>query len=302
MRVSEPGFFYVPRFPILILSGRCNPEQGAYHHTTGIDMTHNPEFYACEFYLAYANLDSLMQLTKRLLGYIHNSLRTATKDREPPVKLDLDRPFPALDFIPALEAAMCRTLPDLESPSATEDLAKLCKDLGVGVPQPPTLPHMLDKLAAKFLEPHCQEPTFIVGHPESMSPLAKSFTHPENGRRVSARAELYIGGKEIANMYEEENSPVAQREKFRQQREYRRQEQRRPAEGENVDGESAGEESYLRALEWGLPPTGGWGLGIERLCMAMTGAERIADVLSFGTLKNVVALGASLQKGQVGSR
>lgn len=95
---------------------------------------------------------------------------------------------------------------------------------------------------------------------------------------VSARAELFVEGKEIMNMYEEENSPFEQRRKFQQQLSFR-------------DPENAGEldEGYLQTLEWGLPPTGGWGCGIDRLCMLFTGARRISDVLTFGNLRSVTA-------------
>jgi lysyl-tRNA synthetase class 2 len=114
-----------------------------------------------------------------------------------------------------------------------------------------------------------------------MSPLAKHFVCEKTGRIVSARAELFIQGREFANMYEEENSPFAQEDKFAAQRELR---------GGDTEA-MVGDEGYVRALEWGLPPTGGWGCGIERLVMLFAGRERIADVLPFGHLRNVVALG-----------
>ena len=139
---------------------------------------------------------------------------------------------------------------------------------------------MLDRLSSIYLEPLCSGPTFILNHPECMSPLAKSYEDPELGQRISARAELFVGGQEMVNTYEEENSPFEQRRKFIEQKGY-----------SPKDHEAEIDENYIEALEWGLPPTGGWGCGIDRLCMMMLGVKRIGDVLTFGTLRNVVALG-----------
>jgi lysyl-tRNA synthetase class 2 len=113
-----------------------------------------------------------------------------------------------------------------------------------------------------------------------MAPLSKSFLCPRTNQSVSARAELFIQNRELANMYEEENSPFEQRAKFIQQAKWRDDENRAMVD-----------ESYLEALEWGLPPTGGWGCGVDRLVMVFSGAKRISDVLAFGSLRNVVNLG-----------
>ena len=194
-------------------------------------------------------------------------------------EINLSRPYQRIDFIPGIEAAINRQLPDLLLPHAESELAKILLELSIPLPATPTLPHLLDRLSSTYLEPQCQQPTFIVNQPECLSPLAKSFDHPVVNQRVSARAELFINSQEVANMYEEENSPFEQRRKFVEQLRYRT---------ESV--ESGIDENYLEALEWGLPPTGGFGCGIERLCMLLSGISRIGDVLSFGTLRNVVAL------------
>lgn len=122
-----------------------------------------------------------------------------------------------------------------------------------------------------------------------MSPLAKNFTDQSTGQVLSRRVELFIQGREYVNAYEEENSPFEQRRKFEQQLLHRD-----PVE--KVLTDRGVDESYIEALEWGLPPTGGWGCGIDRIVMLFSGTSRIADVQPFGTLKNVVALG----KGRVG--
>lgn len=189
-------------------------------------------------------------------------------------------PFRRLDFITEIESAIDRKLPDLTSIEAKSELLQIFHDCSIPLPDSPTLLRMLSKLSSAYLEPQCSVPTFIVGYPECMSPLSKSFVHPEIQQRVAASAELFIDGQEIINTYEEENSPFEQRRKFIEQQRYRDE-----GETPTVD------ESYLQALEWGLPPTGGWGCGIDRLCMLMSGAQRIGDVLSFGSLRNVVGLG-----------
>ena len=194
-------------------------------------------------------------------------------------KIDFASPFRCLDFLPALELAMEHKLPDLGDAQANEKVIRLFQQLSIPLPETTSLPQMLDKLCATYLEPKCLEPTFIINHPVCLSPLSKSFDHPKTGERVAARAELFVQSKEIVNMYEEENSPIEQRKKFIEQLHFKDD-----REESNVD------ESYLETLEWALPPTGGWGGGIERLCMLMTGVNRIGDVLSFGTLRNVMAM------------
>lgn len=230
-------------------------------------------------------LYGLSQHTDGLIRDVYRSLDPQVKVPKPP--------FPRIDFIPVVEAAIGHSLPDLESPDSVPELLQLFQDRDILRPSPPTLPRLVDKLSATYLEPLCSAPTFIVYHPECISPLSKSFIHPENGQSVAARAELFANGQELVNMYEEENSPFEQRRKFVEQLRYR----------ETGDDASASEsavvdENYLQALEWGLPPTGGWGCGIDRMCMLLSGASRIGDVLAFGSLRNVVALGRSPSKEQ----
>lgn len=195
------------------------------------------------------------------------------------------RPYKHLNFIPDIEAAAGFSLPDLSIPDAQAILEQSMTDRRIPIPSDRTLPKLLDKLCSLYLEPQCKEPTWICQQPECLSPLAKSFAHPSNKQLVAARAELFVDGKEIVNTYEEENSPYEQRRKFLKQQSY--------STGISIEPDTETiqvDESYLAALEAGLPPTGGWGCGIDRLVMLMTGKKRIADTLSFGTLRNVVAV------------
>lgn len=261
-------------------------ELGPAFRNEGVDATHNPEFYICEFYEAFATRDDLMAKTEKLLSFISTQLDTTQHENRPrglSLPPAFDTPFNRLEFVPTLEREIGQPLPDLQSSTAQDELLSLFNANSLPVPSKLTLPRLLDALSSHYLEPLCQEPTFIINHPACLSPLAKHYNCPQTNQTISARAELFIGGREIANMYEEENSPFLQREKFLEQLKYR-----------EVDGEgdAAGiDESYLEALEWGLPPTGGWGCGVDRLVMLFSGRERLGDVLCFGGLRNVVGVG-----------
>ncbi|KAI7514708.1 lysyl-tRNA synthetase-like protein [Hortaea werneckii] len=273
-------------------------EIGPAFRNEGVDATHNPEFTICEFYEACATLDSLMTKTEILLKGIKQRIdearATASSDPVssgfsrlkdlPGVELDLQSPFKRLEFIPALEEAMKTPLPNLSNPDAHENLLSLFTAKNLDIPTKPTLPRLLDALAAHYLEALCTHPTFITHHPAALSPLSKHFRCPRTGQTIAARAELFIRGREYANMYEEENSPFAQRRNFLEQLRYR------AVDGEG-DGQKEVDESYLEALEWGMPPTGGWGCGVDRLVMLFSGRERMSEVLAFGSLRNVVGLG-----------
>ncbi len=218
------------------------------------------------------------------------------------------KPRLTLPFIPGLQEALGFVLPDLSAddalPRLRADLAAHGVDLGPGSADR-SLPQLLDRLAGRFLEPQSVgtggRPLYVTHHPECMSPLAKSFVCPETGQAVAARAELFWDGIELANMYEEENDPFAQRAKLERQARLLRRGGADAGAHADADAEAEAEartvvdEAYLAALESGLPPTGGWGCGVDRLVMLFSGATNIRDVLAFGNLRNVV--GASTPKG-----
>ncbi|KAE8149672.1 hypothetical protein BDV25DRAFT_124055 [Aspergillus avenaceus] len=253
-------------------------EIGPSFRNEGLDKTHNPEFTTCEFYHAYANLDDLISMTESLLSGMAQHIREFNQEGTlKPSEVDFAAPFRRIDFLMAIEEKIGRKLPDLASADALDQVKQLFHDLSLPLPASPTLPRLLDELCSTYVEPECVNPTFIINPPECLSPLSKSFVHPVTGQRVAARGELFIEGKEMVNTYEEENSPFEQRRKFEDQVRY------------SKDTDEAGQidSSYLEALEWGLPSTGGWGCGIDRLCMLFTGAKRITDVLPFGNLRAV---------------
>lgn len=271
-------------------------EIGPCFRNEGLDKTHNPEFTTCEFYATYTSLPQLLLLTTRLLRFLAGHIpfdSSPLLGEEDSHGLTAD-PLPQIDFVPALNAALGQDLPNLASKTARADLIALFEEKSLPLPAKVTLPRLLDKLSAIYLERQCENFTFITNHPECMSPLSKSFIHPNapNSQPVAARAELFVQGRELVNCYEEENSPFEQRRKFKMQQDYAK------ADGtsESVDDEAMSiDEDYLRALEWGLPPTGGWGCGIDRLVMFFARKERISDVLSFGNLR-AVTRGAERRK------
>ncbi|KAE8345359.1 hypothetical protein BDV24DRAFT_125870 [Aspergillus arachidicola] len=292
--IARPFYTSATEFPDRQLSLRIAPELwlkrlvvggfdrvfeiGPSFRNEGIDKTHNPEFTTCEFYHAYANLEDLLSMTESLLSGMAQHIRNSNKDGTlKPTEVDFSTPFRRIDFLTGIEEKIGRKLPDLTSTDAVAQVKQLFKDLSLEIPEAPTLPRLLDELCSIYVEPECVNPTFIINPPECLSPLSKSFIHPVTGQRVAARGELFIEGKEVVNTYEEENSPSEQRRKFEDQVRY----------SKDADESAEIDESYLEALEWGLPATGGWGCGIDRLCMLFTGAKRIADVLPFGTLRAV---------------
>ncbi|KAL6837619.1 hypothetical protein V8C40DRAFT_230419 [Trichoderma camerunense] len=298
-------------------------EMGPAFRNEGVDATHNPEFTMCEFYSAYTNLPDLIKETEELIYSLakHSQELISTQlTTLPPIDLSkFTRPFKQVEFIPALEEAIGIRFPKLTAEDgALPELLAILKLSGIEIPGevPTSLPKLLDRLAATYLEPMSfTEPILITHHPACMSPLAKSFLCPKTYQLVSARAELFIGGRELANMYEEENNPEEQKRKLAVHRSLVNKPDGTVGFAESAaldtDAETNAEiveveedeweaspldQSYVKALDYGLPPTGGWGCGVERLVMLFSGANRISDCLSFGTIRNVVGLSAD-EKG-----
>lgn len=260
-------------------------EIGRVFRNEGVDNTHNPEFSTCEFYEVGATLPSLIERTEDIICDLDTTIGNLRKDQFSSLPdmetISFKRPFAQLPFIPTIEKESGKKLPDLSSATASQDLKNFFEELNIAIPPNPTLPRLLDTLAEYYIEPLCIDPTFITHHPEALSPLSKSYVCPETNQRIASRVELFIQGREYVNAYEEENSPFEQRRKFMQQLE---------SNPETEQGGRDVDESYLEVLEWGMPPTGGWGCGLDRLVMLFANKKRIADVLPFGTLRNVVSI------------
>lgn len=225
-----------------------------------------------------------MSTTEHLLSGMADHIHKFNEENNTltPTAVNFSTPFHRIDFITGIEERINQKLPDLSSPDAFPQITNLFQSLSLPIPENPTLPRLLDELCSTYVEPQCTNPTFIINPPECLSPLSKSFTNPTTHQRVAARGELFIEGREVVNTYEEENSPFEQRRKFEDQVRFSK-------DAQEGDGEI--DETYLEAMEWGLPATGGWGCGIDRLVMLFTGAKRIGDVLAFGNLRAVTRRG-----------
>lgn len=257
-------------------------EIGPSFRNEGIDATHNPEFTSCEFYQAFTSLPELMQMTEELFQYIHRALQ----QRSIPVLRDTLARYPftefkRYEFVPTLEQATGVPLP----PPTSANLIEYHHQIGLALPKVRSPASLLDNLSAHYLEPlslkHKNTPVFIYNQPAALLPLAKSQQIAYNGAShdISLRFELFINGKEYVNAYEEENSPHDQRAKFHLQLESR---------ASHADADAIVPDwHYVELMEYGLPPTGGWGCGIDRLAMLFAGTDRIEDVLAFGNLRDV---------------
>ncbi|CAH3015072.1 unnamed protein product [Porites evermanni] len=262
-------------------------EIGRQFRNEGIDMTHNPEFTTCEFYMAYADYNDLMELTEVMLsgmvkaltgGYVvtYHPNATDPENLGEPLTVDFTPPFRRVHMVPDLEKAMNVKLPppsEFGTPEARQIFDDLCVKHNVDCSSPRTTTRLLDKLVGEFLEETFVSPTFLIDHPQIMSPLSKWHRSVPG---LSERFELFICRKEVCNAYTELNDPVIQREMFRLQTKDK-------AAGD--DEAMFVDENFCTALEYGLPPTAGWGLGVDRLTMFLTDSNNIKEVLFFPAMK-----------------
>lgn len=253
-------------------------EIGRIFRNEGMDPTHNPEFTSCEFYMAYADYYELMDLTedmlRRIVSKVNGSLEVTITTEKGPLTIDFSKPFQRIDMIAELEKQLGEKLPPLEdTEEVRQHLIKIAEAKNVDCPEPKTVARLLDKLVGAFVEPMCVQPTFLMNHPQVMSPLAK--WHRNLPGQVE-RFELFINCMEYCNAYTELNAPMVQRELFLNQL---KQKEAKDEEAMPYD------DTFCTALDWGLPPTGGWGMGIDRLTMLLTNQQTIREVLLFPLMK-----------------
>uniref|UniRef100_A0A336LR68 Lysine--tRNA ligase n=1 Tax=Culicoides sonorensis TaxID=179676 RepID=A0A336LR68_CULSO len=258
-------------------------EVGRQFRNEGIDLTHNPEFTTCEFYMAYADYNDLIQITEKMVSGMVKSIHGTYKVKYHPdgpdgeeVEIDFSPPFRRVSMIATLEEKLGVKFPpadQLHTKETNQFLDTLAKKHNVECPNPRTTARLLDKLVGEFIEETCINPTFICDHPEIMSPLSK---YHRSIPGLTERFELFVMKKEIANAYTELNDPMVQRERFEQQAKDK-------AAGD--DEAQLVDENFCTSLEYGLPPTGGWGFGVDRFTMFLTDNNNIKEVLLFPAMK-----------------
>ena len=244
-------------------------EIGKDFRNEGIDRTHNPEFTMLEFYEAFADYHDMMDRVEALVAHAAEAAlggRVATFEG---VELDLSPPFRRISFLGAL-----KEVGGVDAASLDDDaLRSAARSAGVDVDDTMGRGKLLDELFGTLVEPTLEQPTFVLDYPRELSPLAK----PKRGdERLTERFELIVAGREIANAFSELNDPFDQRERFEAQARLR---EAGDEEAPMVD------EDYLRALEYGMPPAGGVGIGVDRLVMLLTGQPSIRDVILFPTMR-----------------
>jgi lysyl-tRNA synthetase class 2 len=233
----------------------------------GIDRTHNPEFTMLEFYEAYADYEVMMGRVENLLVRIAPVLSAlpGLEDKVP----SFEPPFPRIEWVPSLNNAA-----GVDVMSLTDtDLRTLANRVGVTHPETLSRPKVIDEVFQALVESKITTPTFVIDYPVELSPLAK----PKRGNpKLTERFELFANGKEMANAFSELNDPIDQRARLETSAGLR-------AAG---DLEAAGvDEDYIRAMEYGMPPMGGVGVGIDRLFMYLTGTPNVRDVILFPTMR-----------------
>jgi lysyl-tRNA synthetase, class II len=235
----------------------------------GMDRTHNPEFTILEFYVAYKDYFWMMETTEAMMEAVAMALHGTTKVKVGEKEIDFKAPYPR---VPIFEAIQKYTDIDISNMDETQ-LREVCKQLDIHADESMGKGKLVDEIFGEKCESNFIQPTFITDYPVEMSPLTKKHRSKPG---LVERFELMINGKEIANAYSELNDPVDQRARFEEQLQLM---QRGDDEAMFIDND------FLRALEYGMPPTSGIGIGIDRLCMLMTNQPSIQDVLFFPQMR-----------------
>jgi len=252
-------------------------EIGRIFRNEGISTRHNPEFTMLELYEAYSDYTGMMEVAEALMGHICLNVHGSYDVSYQGATLNLKPPFERLSMNDALLRHAGCSLRDLREP---EQARKIADELGLSFKKQEELGHLIDKVFEFKVEPHLAQPVFITDYPVEISPLARKKKEDPS---LTYRFELFINHSEIANAFSELNDPLDQRERFLYQLKLK--------EGGDDEAHPL-DEDYINALEFGMPPTGGMGIGIDRLIMLFTDSPSIRDVILFPTLKPKAMPGA----------
>ena len=247
-------------------------EIGRVFRNEGLDTRHNPEFTLMELYQAYTDYNGMMDLTENLYRHVAQEVLGTTKISYNGVEMDLGKPFERITMVDAVKKYAGVDWNEVET---LEQARELAKEHHVEFEERHKKGDILSLFFEEFAEEHLIQPTFVMDHPIEISPLTKK--KPENPDYVE-RFEFFMNGWEMANAYSELNDPIDQRARFKAQEELL-------AQGDEEANTT--DEDFLNALEIGMPPTGGIGFGIDRMCMLMTDSAAIRDVLLFPTMKSI---------------
>lgn len=247
-------------------------EIGRVFRNEGVDQSHNPEFSLLESYEAYADYNKVMAMVEKLFEYLTTNLFGTTEINYNNESLSFSIPWKRINL---KEAILEQTKIDIDSVKTPENLLEEARKLGVDLGNENRKDKILDKLISVFVEPTLTQPTFLIDYPVEMSPLAKNKPNNEN---YVERFEGFVAGMEIANAFSELNNPIIQRKRFENQKTTTAS-----YENEEIDRLDS---DFLQALEYGMPPTGGLGLGIDRIIMLLTNQSSIRDVLFFPHMKS----------------
>ena len=246
-------------------------EIGRVFRNEGMDPMHNPEFTLMEAYLAFSNLEGMMDLTEGMFTTIAEKVFGKYEFNFNGQLINLQKPWKRVSMVEAIKE---KTSIDFTQPMTLQQATELAKQHDIEVEKHFTVGHIINAFFEKYVEESLVQPTFLYGHPVEISPLTR--VNMEDSRFVD-RFELFIGGKEFANAYTELNDPIDQLERFKQQLAER---ELGNDEANDIDMD------FIEALEYGMPPAGGIGYGIDRLCMLFTEVESIRDVILFPTMKD----------------
>ena len=247
-------------------------EIGRVFRNEGLDTRHNPEFTLMELYQAYTDYHGMMDLTENLYRYVAQAVLGTTKISYNGIEMDLGKPF---ERITMLDAVKKYSGVDFNEIHTLEEARTAADEHHVQYEERHKKGDILNLFFEEFVEDHLIQPTFVMDHPVEISPLTKK--KPENPDYVE-RFEFFMNGWEMANAYSELNDPIDQRERFKAQEELL-------AQGDEEANTT--DEDFMHALELGMPPTGGIGFGIDRMCMLLTDSQAIRDVLLFPTMKTL---------------
>ena len=248
-------------------------EIGRNFRNEGMDTRHNPEFTEMEAYLAYSNLEGMMNITEELIRRCANKVCGTGKISYQGEEIDLEKPFRRITMIDSIKEV---TGVDFNTVETDEEAQKIAKDLNMEIdPIKTTRGDIIVQVFEEKVEETLRQPTFLYEYPIENSPLTKKC---KDNPRMTQRFELFIGGREYANAYSELNDPIDQYERFL------KQVQAREAGDEEAN---MMDDDFVQALEYGMPPTGGMGMGIDRLVMLLTDSASIRDVLLFPTMKSL---------------